>query len=298
MNICPVCRLNNKDFIKVCRCGYDYGEEKIIDEAKLREYQSQLKREKDWVKEVELIRAVHQIQLKIHQNDWIGWRIKDIAKMFNASRSLISTDIKLAIALGNNPELKNCKNKSEAKDQQSESPFKEIFKQYTTEDLFQKYLKENWGQTPFNDEWELWDKELNAEDLKTAGKIDLIARHRKEKSWLVIEIKKQTAPDRTVGQISRYMGWIKEKHAGSDEKVSGMIISGFPPDKNIRYALSTTPDIDYKIYYRFSYLGTYFETKFMCMEDAFKIQNGKIPSHIKDEIKQFVKKAKGESNEN
>ena len=289
MNTCPVCRLHNKDFTKVCRCGYDYGEEKIIDEAKLREYQSQLKRDKDWVKEVELIRTVHQIQLKIHQNDRIGWRIKDIAKMFDASRSLISTDIDLAIALENEPELKNCKNKSQAKDQQSENPLKNIFRQYTTEDLFQKYLKENWGQTPFNDEWELWDKELNAEDLETAGKIDLIARHRKEKSWLVIENKKKTTPDRTVGQTLRYMGWIKEKHAGSDEKVLGMIISGYPPDKNVRYAMSMTLNIDYKIYYRLSYLGTYLETKFMSMEDAFQVQNGKIPSHIRDEIKRFVK---------
>ena len=281
MNICPVCRLNNQDFIKVCRCGYDYGEKKIIDVAKLREYQSQLKRDKDWVKEVELIKAVHQIQKKTHQR----WRKVDTAKMFAASRSLISTDIKLAIALENDPELKNCKNKSEAKDPQSENPYKEFFGQYKTEDLLQKYLKENWEKTLFNDEWELWDKELNAEDLKTAGKIDLIARHRKEKSWLVIEIKKKTAPDRTLGQISRYMGWIKEKHAGSDEKVSGMIISGFTPNKKIRYAVSITPNIDYKIYYRI--FDT--ETKFMSMEDAFEIQNGKTPSHIIEEIKQVFK---------
>ncbi len=285
MNTCPVCRLNDKGFIKVCRCGYGYGEEKIIDVDKLREYQSQLKRDKDWVREIELKGAVHQIQEKIHQN----WRILGTAKMFNASRSLISTDIDLAYALKNNPELKKCKNKTEAKDQQSENPWKMVFGQYTTEDYFQKYLKENWEKTPFNDEWELWDKELNAEDFETAGKIDLIAKHRKKKSWLVVEIKKGQAPDKTVGQILRYMGWLKEKYVRNDEKVLGMILSGFPPDKNIRYAMLMTPNIDYKIYYRLRYRGTYLETKFMSMEDAFEIQNGKTPSHIIEEIQQFFK---------
>ena len=101
-------------------------------------------------------------------------------------------------------------------------------------------------ETPFGKEWDLKEAKFNAGPV---GQIDLLAQHREKPKWLVIELKKDTSPDNTIGQILRYMGWIKKNHAGNDEEVEGLIISGFPPDDWIRYALLVTPNVKQRIYY-------------------------------------------------
>ena len=49
----------------------------------------------------------------------------------------------------------------------------------------------------------------------------------------------------TVGQISRYMGWIKQNKG--DNNVHGIIIVG-AYDKKLDYALKMVPNIDVFIY--------------------------------------------------
>ena len=55
------------------------------------------------------------------------------------------------------------------------------------------------------------------------GRIDLLCRDASNK-WVVIELKAEVATDRTLGQILRYMGWVKEQIAHGDE-VRGMIVA-------------------------------------------------------------------------
>jgi len=116
---------------------------------------------------------------------------------------------------------------------------------YSSEAELQEYLETNWETTPLGEEWELRESQVN---VGSKRRLDILAHHRTEDSWLVVELKKDESPDCTVGQILRYMGWIKENRAGKNEKVKGVIISGYPPDENIRYALMHTPDVDQKIY--------------------------------------------------
>ena len=99
--------------------------------------------------------------------------------------------------------------------------------------------------TTFGKEWELRESHINAGE---AGEIDLLAHHRTEDCWLVVELKRDSARVQTISQILQYMGWFKENRAGKNEKVKGVIISGWPPNKKLTYALSRTPDIHQKIY--------------------------------------------------
>ena len=55
----------------------------------------------------------------------------------------------------------------------------------------------------------------------------------------MIELKKGRASDSVVGQIQRYMGYIKEEIAEDDQKVKGVIIA-FEDDLKIKRALSVT----------------------------------------------------------
>ena len=77
--------------------------------------------------------------------------------------------------------------------------------------------------------------------------IDLLARHKKEPKWLVVELKRGQSSDQTVGQVLRYMGWVRENLASPEEKVQGLIIS-HSEDKKIRYALKHTSNVELNLY--------------------------------------------------
>ena len=59
----------------------------------------------------------------------------------------------------------------------------------------------------------------------------------------VIELKKGKSSDQVVGQILRYIAWIKENEAKPDEKVKGLIITKEQDDK-LKYSLMATENIE------------------------------------------------------
>lgn len=113
------------------------------------------------------------------------------------------------------------------------------------------YLFDNWSQLELSKDWELFvrDGEPDAgyEFLTPIGRIDLLARHRREKRWLVIELKRDKSSDAVVGQVLRYIGWIKAHHAQPGESVEGLVIAARGEDK-LHYALSATPLVSFKSY--------------------------------------------------
>ena len=58
-------------------------------------------------------------------------------------------------------------------------------------------------------------------DTKEVGRIDLLCTDQ-QGNFVVIEIKKDRSGDKVVGQIQRYMGWVK-KHLAGDKDVRGII---------------------------------------------------------------------------
>jgi restriction system protein len=64
---------------------------------------------------------------------------------------------------------------------------------------------------------------------------------------LVIELKKGRASDSVVGQVQRYMGFIKDEFLEDDQKVRGVIIA-LENDIKVKRALSVTSDIDFYQY--------------------------------------------------
>lgn len=53
--------------------------------------------------------------------------------------------------------------------------------------------------------------------------IDILARDENAGNHVVIELKKSQTSDDTIGQLTRYMGWVMDKKG--DENVRGIIIS-------------------------------------------------------------------------
>lgn len=114
-----------------------------------------------------------------------------------------------------------------------------------------EFLRDNWERTELGREWELYSEPENPEagyEYPTdVGDIDLLAKHCREKRWLVVELKRAQTSDDTVGQILRYIGWVRQNLTKKDERVDGLIIAHAADDR-LRYAISELPQVSLLLY--------------------------------------------------
>lgn len=121
---------------------------------------------------------------------------------------------------------------------------------FVMEKYFEDFLVGNWETTELGKKYNLIyseDNELISQQYKTdIGKIDLLVKEKNTNNYIVIELKKNQTSDDTVGQILRYMGWVKEKLAKNDS-VKGIII-GYSNDEKLYYALKFVQDVSFLLY--------------------------------------------------
>ncbi|HNT26153.1 MAG TPA: endonuclease NucS [Anaerolineales bacterium] len=93
------------------------------------------------------------------------------------------------------------------------------------------------------------DSEGNAGQQYTTdiGSIDILSVEPKTNSFVVIELKKGRPSDQVIGQILRYMGWVKQNLCTSGQGIKGLIICR-DPDPKLSYALEMTNNIDVRYY--------------------------------------------------
>jgi hypothetical protein len=92
------------------------------------------------------------------------------------------------------------------------------------------------------------DREEYGQQFPTdIGRIDILAYNPSEKTYVVIELKKGRESDVVVGQIARYMGWVKQHLCQSGESVKGMIICADSNDR-MRYSALAVPNLDVRHY--------------------------------------------------
>ncbi len=116
------------------------------------------------------------------------------------------------------------------------------------EKQLEDFLIANWPHTELGKKLDLIieEGELLSQQYKTdLGPIDILAKDKKTGSYVVIELKKNQTSDDTIGQLARYMGWIRLNK--KDDKVRGIIIAG-QYDKKLDYALKMVPNTEVFIY--------------------------------------------------
>lgn len=121
---------------------------------------------------------------------------------------------------------------------------------FAMEKHLEAFLVANWNQTELSREFEIVQEEgeLVGQQYSTdAGPIDILAVSKDRKRLLVVELKRGRASDVVVGQILRYMGFIKEQICEPGQTVEGVIIA-LEDDKKLRWALSAVPNISFYKY--------------------------------------------------
>jgi len=122
---------------------------------------------------------------------------------------------------------------------------------FAMEKHLEAFLVANWKQTElardfsiYEDEGEPIGQQYEAGD---AGIIDVLAISKDRKRLLVVELKRGRASDVVVGQVLRYIGYIKEELAEADQTVEGVIIA-LEDDQRLRWALSSVPSVSFYRY--------------------------------------------------
>lgn len=121
---------------------------------------------------------------------------------------------------------------------------------FALEKHLEDFLVQNWKQTELGKEYEIFEEDgeiVGQQYPSDTGPIDILAISKDRKTLLVVELKKGRVSDNVVGQIQRYMGFVKEDLAEKDQQVKGVII-GLDDDVRIRRALSVTNNIEFYRY--------------------------------------------------
>ena len=113
------------------------------------------------------------------------------------------------------------------------------------------FLRDNWESTELGRDWTLevepGEPELGYEYPTGVGRIDLLARSKTNRDLLVIELKRGQSSDETVGQILRYIGWVRNHVLEDDGSVSGLIIA-YAADDRLRYAIEELENVSLRLY--------------------------------------------------
>jgi hypothetical protein len=117
------------------------------------------------------------------------------------------------------------------------------------ESQLEDFLIENWDKTELGTRYDLIEEEgeLVSQQYRTGiGIIDILAQDKKTKQFVVIELKKDQTSDDTIGQLTRYMGWLEE-HKTNGSLTKGIIIAA-QYDTRLHYALKKVKDVEVYLY--------------------------------------------------
>jgi len=121
---------------------------------------------------------------------------------------------------------------------------------FALETHLEHFLVQNWKNTLLGKRYDIFEEEgelVGQQFPSDTGPIDILAVSKDKKTLLVIELKKGRASDRVIGQIQRYMGYVKEELAENGQEVKGIVIA-LEDDIRIRRALSVTHNIEFYRY--------------------------------------------------
>jgi restriction system protein len=121
---------------------------------------------------------------------------------------------------------------------------------FALEKHLEDFLVANWGNTALGKKFYIFEDEgerVGQQYPTDTGNIDILAISKDKATLLVVELKRGRASDVVVGQILRYIGYVKDELAEPNQNVKGVIIA-MEDDQRLKRALSAVPSIDFYRY--------------------------------------------------
>ena len=123
--------------------------------------------------------------------------------------------------------------------------------EFVKEKHLQQYLVNHWEQIDLSEQWMIYsdadDPEAGVEFSTGIGRPDILLTHTSEERVCILELKKGRTSDRAVGQLLRYVGWVRDhledlEDVSADADVEGRLIVSEPSEK-LEYAISVVPEL-------------------------------------------------------
>ena len=120
---------------------------------------------------------------------------------------------------------------------------------FALEAHLEEFLASNWSSVPWGRNLKLYETgESNGRQFPAGTwNIDFLSVDQDSKALVVIELQKGQTSDATVGQVLRYMGWVRENVAETGQKVEGLIICR-EISEALRLAVQSLPGISVLTY--------------------------------------------------
>jgi len=99
---------------------------------------------------------------------------------------------------------------------------------FALETHLEDFLVQNWEQTEIGKYFDIYEEDgeqVGQQYATDTGPLDILAISKDKKSLLVVELKKGRASDAVIGQVLRYMGYVKEELAEETQTVKGAVIA-------------------------------------------------------------------------
>jgi restriction system protein len=132
---------------------------------------------------------------------------------------------------------------------QSAQPAIDYNSQFALEKYLEEFIVGNFNAI-FGAELEIFQDEgviLGQQYPTDIGPIDILAWEPSSQSYVVMELKRGKPSDQAVGQILRYMGWVKANLCKEGQDVRGLIICK-EPDVRLTYAINMVGNVKVKYY--------------------------------------------------
>lgn len=80
------------------------------------------------------------------------------------------------------------------------------------------------------------------------GRLDLLCVDTSTNALVVVELKRGHSADRVIGQVARYMGWVRAHIAANGQSVEGIVVA-HEHDDRLRYAATAVPGLTILTYH-------------------------------------------------
>ena len=117
--------------------------------------------------------------------------------------------------------------------------------EFVLESELEGFLLGNWAHINWARPLQVWQSEggISGHQFSTAvGKLDFLCVDPQSNALVVVELKRGLPSDKVVGQIARYMGWVRTHLAKPGQPVEGLIVAHDSGDP-LRYAVSAIPGV-------------------------------------------------------
>jgi len=121
--------------------------------------------------------------------------------------------------------------------------------EFGLETHLEEFIYQNWSKINWGSRLELYKTDEQDGRQFPAGtwSIDFLAVDKAKNDLVVIELKRGKTSDSTVGQLLRYINWVKENVAEKGQKVRGIIIAR-AVDEALNYATKNLEYVELKTY--------------------------------------------------